>query len=88
MQQLWAQKGRKKLLTIGRAQAGSDLQSDTLTCTANLSVMSGRGLHVPELPWVGPAIPPGAQSLLQAVTEHRCYSPAELLLVPSLCFRH
>jgi len=25
-------------------------------------------LHAPELPWVGPAFPPGAQSLVQAVT--------------------
>jgi len=25
-------------------------------------------LHAPELPWVGPAVPPGAQSLLQAVS--------------------
>jgi len=25
-------------------------------------------LHAPECPWVGPAFPPGAQSLVQAVT--------------------
>ena len=25
-------------------------------------------LHTPELPWVGPVFPPGAQSLVQAVT--------------------
>jgi len=25
-------------------------------------------LHAPELPWVGPAFPPGAPSLLQAMT--------------------
>jgi len=25
-------------------------------------------LHAPELPWVGPTFPPGAQSLVQAVT--------------------
>jgi len=25
-------------------------------------------LHTPELPWVGPAFPPGAQSLVQPVT--------------------
>jgi len=31
-------------------------------------------LHVPELPWVGPAFPPGAQSLVQAVTLHFCYT--------------
>ena len=31
-------------------------------------------LHAPELPWVGPAFPPGAPSLLQAVTQHFCYA--------------
>ena len=31
-------------------------------------------LHAPELPWAGPAFPPGAPSLLQAVTQHFCYS--------------
>jgi len=31
-------------------------------------------LCAPELPWVGPAFPPAAQSLLQAVTQHFCYS--------------
>ena len=25
-------------------------------------------LHTPELPWVGPAFPPGAKPLVQAVT--------------------
>ena len=40
------------------------------------SIPSGHSgtLHTPELPWVGPAFPPGAQSLLQAVTQHFCYS--------------
>lgn len=33
----------------------------TLHCTA---------LHTPEHPWVDPAFPPGASSLLQAVTQH------------------
>jgi len=32
-----------------------------------LSDHSG-ALHTPELPWVGPVLPIGAQSLLQAVT--------------------
>ena len=27
-----------------------------------------RTLHAHELPWIGPAFPPGAQSLVQAVT--------------------
>jgi len=31
-------------------------------------------LHAPVLPLSGPAFPPGAQSLLQAVTQHFCYS--------------
>ena len=31
-------------------------------------------LHAPEHPWVGPAFPPGAPSLLQAVTQHFCCS--------------
>ena len=29
-------------------------------------------LHAAELPWVGPAFPPGAPSLLQATTQHFC----------------
>ena len=33
-------------------------------------------LHAAELPWVGPAFPPGAPSLLQAVTQHFCYTPS------------
>ena len=33
-------------------------------------------LHTPELPWVGPAFPPGAQSLLQDMTEHLQYIQA------------
>ena len=31
-------------------------------------------LHAAELPWVGPAFPPGAQSLLQARTQHFHYT--------------
>jgi len=31
-------------------------------------------LHAAKLPQVGPAFPPGAQSLLQAVTQHFHYS--------------
>ena len=37
-------------------------------------------LHAPELPWVGP----GAQSLLQAVTQHFCYT----LQIKSQYFSH
>jgi len=39
---------------------------------SNPSSHSGT-LHGPELPWVGPAFPPGAQSLVQAVTSHFHY---------------
>jgi len=35
-------------------------------------------LHTPELPWVGPAFPPGAPSLLQAITQHFCYRSREV----------
>ena len=31
-------------------------------------------LHAPVLPWVGPAFPPGSQSLLQAVTQNFRYN--------------
>jgi len=31
-------------------------------------------LHAPELPWVGPTFPPGAQSVPPAVTQHFCYT--------------
>ena len=34
-------------------------------------------LHAPELPSVGPTFPPGAQSLLQAVTSHFHYTEDE-----------
>ena len=31
-------------------------------------------IGAPDLPWVGPAFPPGAQSLLQVVTQHFHYT--------------
>ena len=34
-------------------------------------------LHAAELPWVGPAFLPGAQSLLQVMTQHFCYTAGE-----------
>jgi len=41
-------------------------------------------LHAPELPWAGPAFPPGAPSLLQAVTQYfhsiHCFSLFPILL--------
>ena len=30
-------------------------------------------LHAAELPWVGPAFPPGVPSLVQAVTQYFCF---------------
>jgi len=42
-------------------------------------------LHGAELPWVGPAFPPSAQSLLQAVTQQFCYN---MLLNPVLTNVH
>ena len=32
-------------------------------------------MHAPEHPCVGSAFPPGAPSLVQAVTQHFCYTP-------------
>ena len=37
-------------------------------------------LHMPELPWVGPAFLPGVQSLIQAVTWYFHYSKTSLLM--------
>ena len=37
-------------------------------------------LHTPELPWVGPAFSPGAQSLVQAMTQHFCYNGKQISL--------
>jgi len=41
-------------------------------------------LHAPELPWVGPAFPPAAQSLLQAVTQDFHYNISLEAFVPLL----
>ena len=35
-------------------------------------------LHAVELHWVGPAFPPGAQTQIQAVTQHFCCTLEEL----------
>ena len=51
----------EKLFTFKRHPVGRDLQKDTLTSTASPYMRSEKG-------WVGPALPPGAQSLFQAVT--------------------
>ena len=71
----------KELLTFGRPQVGRDLHQDTLYlhCQPLNEVWEGvdpgsippnhsGALHAAELPGVGPAFPPGAQSLVQAVT--------------------
>ena len=41
-------------------------------------------LHVPELPWISPAFPPGAQSLVQAMTWHFLYSHQFYSYVPEV----
>jgi len=42
----------------------------------NGSTPSGHSvaLHAPELHWVGSAFPPGVQSVVQAMTQHFCYT--------------
>jgi len=67
-------KGKKKLLTFR-----SPARHPCLHCQPLSQVWDGvhpgsspsshsDALHAPELPWVGPAFPPGAQSLPQAMT--------------------
>ena len=74
-----AETKEEKLLTFGKSQVGRDLHQDTLYlhCQPLNEVWEGVNpgstllvtqLHAPELPWAGPAFPPGAPSLLQAVT--------------------
>jgi len=71
----------KKLLTFRRPQVLADLQQKHpyFHCHPLNEVWEGvdpgsspsghsAAFHTPELPWVGPAFLPGAQSLLQAVT--------------------
>jgi len=81
----------KQLLTFGKPQVSKDLQQEmplpplpTLKNEVREGVDPGStpsghsgALHAPEQPWVGPAFPPGPQSLFQAVTLHfhyKCYS--------------
>jgi len=79
--ELWTQKQRKKTACPWKASArpGPPARYPHLPCQplneawedvdpgSTLSGYSG-ALHAAELPWVGPAFPPGAQSLLQAMT--------------------
>jgi len=71
----------KKQLTFRRPQVHKDLQQNTLTspCQPLNEVWEGvepgstpshhtGAFHSPELPWVGPAFLPDAQSLVQTVT--------------------
>jgi len=86
----------KKLLTFSRPPAGRDLQMNHphLHHQPSNEVWEGvdpgsfpsghsEGLHAPELPWVGPAFPPGAQSVIQAVTQNFCYTKQQFLFVIS-----
>lgn len=82
MQQLWEQKQRKKICLPSESlgKVGRDLQRyPCLHCQPLNGVWEGvnpgstpsspsGALHVPELPWVRPAYPPVAQSLVHALT--------------------
>jgi len=86
---LWTKKQRKKLRLpsegLGYTRTSLEIPSPPLPA---LKWGLGRGgswlhpfwslsciaLHTPELPWVGPALPPGAQSLILAVTQHFHYT--------------
>jgi len=71
----------KKLFIFRRPPVDRDLQQDTLASFAKPlndvwkgvdpgSIPSSRStaLIAPELPWIGPAFLPGAQSLVQAIS--------------------
>ena len=68
----------KKLLTHKNASGtqGSPVRQPNIHCQPLNEVWEGVdtpyiqscALHAPELPWVGPAFLPGAQSLLQSMT--------------------
>jgi len=74
------QEGRKTAyLQKASGRQGSPTSYPHLHCQAPDEFWEGVGpgstpschshaLHAPELSWVGPAFPPGAQSLVQAVT--------------------
>ena len=74
----------ENLLTFGRPQEGRDLQQNLLTSTANTWMRTGkRRILVPPLPSVRyieciwAAFPPGAPSLLQAVTQYFGYNDVD-----------
>ena len=86
----------EKLLTFRRLQAGRDPQQDIPSPPLpTLKWGLGKGgsclqpfhhlgtLHAPELLWAGPAFPPDAQSLHQAVTQPFCHT---CFLYISICF--
>ena len=74
------EKKKKNLLAFGTPQVGRKLQQELcLYCQLINEVWEGvdpgstpsghsGALHAPVLPWVGPAFPPGAQSLFQTMT--------------------
>jgi len=60
----------KKLLTFRRLQVHKNSLNEVWEGVDPGSPPSSHSgaLHTPEFPWVGPAFPSGAQSLLQALT--------------------
>ena len=81
MQQPWTQKQRTKAAYPWKA-SGMQRSTTRYTCfqcqplnevwegvdTGSIPSHHSGTLHAPELPWVGPVLPAGAQSLVQAVT--------------------
>ena len=81
IQQVWAEKQRQEIAYLQKTSCvqGSPTRYPCLHCQPLNEVWEGVGpgsspsghsgaLHIPELPWVGPAFPPGAQSLVQVMT--------------------
>ena len=78
----------KELLTFRIPQVGRDLWQEIPSLPLPTPKQGlGRGgswfhpfwsLHAPELPWVGPAFPPGAQSVFQAMIQHFHYKQGHL----------
>jgi len=81
MQQTWTQKQRKASAHLWKApgRQRSPAEHPSLHCQPLNEICEGvdpgsnpsghsAALLVSELPWVGPAFPPGTQSLVQAMT--------------------